>query len=202
MISFISGILENKALEYIVIDCRGIGYNILIPTNFSFSTKLIEGEPIKIDTYLHVKEDLMVLYGFESKLQKNVFTYLIKVSGISCKTAVKILSSFSTEELILAVKEGNTKKLTIVPGLGKKTTEKLIIELKDKFIKLFTNVYDTGETSKVKLDSNVMDAIEGLVALGFTQTEVRKVISSLGEGVFEKNTEKIIKECLSKLTSQ
>jgi holliday junction DNA helicase RuvA len=201
MISFISGILYKKNKESIIVDCRGIGYEILVPANFLYSSKLIESEPIHIDTYLHVREDIMELYGFESSIQKQVFLYLIKVSGISCKNAIKILSTYSTEEIILAVKEGNKKKLVTIPGLGKKTAEKLILELKDNFIKQFTNIYETKSKEKETLSSNVMDAMEGLLALGFTQTEVKNVMSKLDENILNKNTEIIIKECLSKLTN-
>jgi Holliday junction DNA helicase RuvA len=202
MISYISGILVKKNDESLIIESKGIGFEILVPVNFVFSNKLNEGEPIKIDTYLNVKEDLMELYGFESILQKDVFTQLIKVSGISCKSAIKILSTFPTEEIIIAVKEGNNKKLTQAPGLGKKTAEKLILELKDKFIKIFRNVYEVKPSEKSKYSSNIMDAMEGLIALGFTQTEVKKVIDNIDKSILQKDTQTIIKESLNKLSSK
>ncbi len=199
MISFISGVLARKGTDTIVIDCKGVGYEIYIPTNFLFSPKLIEGELIHIETYLSVREDAMELYGFESLLQKQVFLQLNKVSGISCKTAIKILSGFSTEEVIIAVKEGNIKKLTTVPGMGKKTAEKLVVEMKDKFMKVFSNVYDVKKDSKTATSSNLLDAMEGLLALGFTQTEIKNVISTLDKKIIEKDAQTIIKECLTKL---
>jgi holliday junction DNA helicase RuvA len=202
MISYISGILVKKNDESLIVESKGIGFEIQVPVNFVFSKKLNEGEPIKIDTYLNVKEDLMELYGFESILQKDVFSQLIKVSGISCKSAIKILSTFPTEEIIIAVKEGNNKKLTQAPGLGKKTAEKLILELKDKFIKLFKNIYEVKPSEKSKYSSNIMDAMEGLIALGFTQTEVKKVIDKIDKSILQKDTQIIIKECLNKLSSK
>ncbi len=201
MIAFISGKLIKKTTETIIIDCRGVGYEIIVPSKYLLSNSLTEGEPITIDTYLHVKEDLLELYGFESIIQKQVFMHLIKVSGISCKSAIKILSTFSTEEIILAIKEGNTKKLRAAPGLGKKTAEKVVLELKDKFLKTFTNVYETKKDKTPELSSNVLDAMEGLIALGFTQSEVKNVMASLDKGMLKKNANEIIKECLSKLSS-
>jgi holliday junction DNA helicase RuvA len=201
MIAFISGKLIKKTTETIIVDCRGVGYEIIVPSKYLLSNSLTEGEPITIDTYLHVKEDLLELYGFENIIQKQVFMYLIKVSGISCKSAIKILSTFSTEEIILAIKEGNTKKLRAAPGLGKKTAEKVILELKDKFLKVFTNVYETKKDKTPELSSNVLDAMEGLITLGFTQSEVKNVMASLDKGMLKKNANEIIKECLSKLSS-
>ncbi len=201
MIAFISGKLIKKTTETIIVDCRGVGYEIIVPSKYLLSNSLTGGEPITIDTYLHVKEDLLELYGFENIIQKQVFMYLIKVSGISCKSAIKILSTFSTEEIILAIKEGNTKKLRAAPGLGKKTAEKVILELKDKFLKVFTNVYETKKDKTPELSSNVLDAMEGLIALGFTQSEVKNVMASLDKGMLKKNANEIIKECLSKLSS-
>jgi Holliday junction DNA helicase RuvA len=202
MISYIKGILIRKNEDSIIVENKGIGYDIQVPSNFIFSAKLKESEPIKIDTYLNVKEDLIELYGFESILQKEVFSHLIKVSGISCKSAIKILSTFSTEEIILAIKEGNTKKLTKAPGLGKKTTEKLILELKDKFIKIFKNIYEAKHSEKSKYSSNIMDAMEGLIALGFTQSEVKKVIDNIDKNILQRDTSIIIKECLTHLSGK
>lgn len=202
MISFISGILVKKDEETVTIDCKGIGYEIMLPTNYLFSNKLIIDEPIKIETYLNVKEDLMELYGFENGLQKKVFKYLIKVSGISCKSAMKILSTFATEEIVIAIKEGNTKKLTTAPGLGKKTSEKIILELKDKFNKIFKNVHETKAGSKEALSSNILDAMEGLMVLGFTQNEIKKVMERIDKKILEKDTETIIKTCLAELSAK
>ncbi len=202
MISYISGILVKKNEDSIIVENKGMGYDIQVPTNLIFSSKLKEGEPVKIETFLNVKEDLMELYGFEDILQKDVFSHLIKVSGISCKSAIKILSTFSTEEIILAIKEGNTKKLIKAPGLGKKTTEKLILELKDKFIKTFKNIYEVKQTEKSKYSSNIMDAMEGLIALGFTQSEVKKVIENIDKNILQKDTSVIIKECLTQLSGK
>lgn len=201
MIAFISGKLTRKTAETVIIDCRGVGYEIIVPSKYLLSNHLIEGELITIETYMHVKEDLIELYGFESIIQKQVFMHLIKVSGISCKSAIKILSTFSTEEIILAIKEGNTKKLRTAPGLGKKTAEKVILELKDKFLKVFTNVYETRKEKTSELSSNVLDAMEGLIALGFTQSEVKNVMSSLNKEILKKSANEIIKECLAKLSS-
>ncbi len=200
MVAYVNGILRKKAEDHVIIESRGIGFEIQIPTNYALSTELVENEPLKIDTYLNVKEYLMELYGFEDFLQKDVFTDLISVSGISCRSAMKIISTFPSDELIIAIKEGNVKKLTLAPGLGKKTAEKLILELKDKFIKKFKNIYEVRPAKGNNYSSNIMDAIDGLVALGFAQSDVKKAVESLGKVIGGQNTQDIIKHCLKILS--
>src|SRR5512138_500374 len=131
MIARLSGTLIEKTVIQCVIDVHGVAYRVLIP--LSTFTELPEiGQPTVIHVHTHVREDAIHLYGFHVPAEREVFELMISVSGIGPKLAVNILSGITPEELIRAVKEDDLRRLTAIPGVGRKTAERMVLELKDK----------------------------------------------------------------------
>ncbi|MCK5153381.1 MAG: Holliday junction branch migration protein RuvA [Spirochaetales bacterium] len=126
-------------------------------------------EEIRIYTYLHHKEDTMVLYGFINERERQVFLELNKVSGIGPKQALRMLSGIGTEELVAALDDGNTDRLSMLPGIGKKTAAKIILALRGK-LKL---------ESEDKSDDKFSDLIEALAGMGFDKKAAKKALNEI-----------------------
>ena len=131
MIAYIKGVLEDIGVGSVVVDNNGVGYEISVPDNLVNELPAI-GNEVKIYTYLHVREDVMQLFGFLEKSDVEMFCLLITVSGIGPKGALGILSVLTSEDLKFAILAGDAKTISSAPGIGKKTAEKTILELKDK----------------------------------------------------------------------
>ncbi len=175
MISYIKGIIEEVEEDKVIIDNNGIGYGIFMPQS---SLELIgPGEELKIYTYLNVKEDAMQLYGFLSKEELNLFKKLIGVSGVGPKGGLSIITACPGDSLQTAIISGDAKAISKAQGIGAKTAQRIIIELKDKIDLeevIFTNsgeaVADTGVKS---------DAIEALIALGYSRTSAFNAVNKV-----------------------
>ena len=131
MYSYIRGELAEINSDHIVLDVNGIGYQIYIPTNTLNYLPSI-GEMVKIHTYLYIREDAMMLYGFLTRDDLDMFKMLITVSGIGPKGGLGILSTLSTDDLRFAVLSDDAKAIAKAPGIGAKTAQRVIIDLKDK----------------------------------------------------------------------
>lgn len=196
MLSYIKGELANISTDSIIVENNGIGFHIYVPGSI-LSDLPIVGSEVKIHTYFHVKEDLMQLYGFLSKDDLNVFKQLITVNGIGPKGALAILSTITADNLRFAVLAGDEKAISKAPGIGKKTAQRLIIELKDKLN--IEDAFGKDDTMVVpqRDDSDREDAIQALVALGYSQSDAFKAVSKVsGENL---GVEDIIKEALKKM---
>lgn len=200
MIRFIKGELEETTDNTVILENNGIGFEIFVPENVMAQMPQI-GSEVKIHTYFHVREDAMQLFGFLTKSDLRMFELLITVNGIGPKGALGILSIFSADELRMSIFAGDAKTISKAPGIGKKTAEKLILELKDK-IKFEDSIQSYANlSSKTDKDIQTMaraDAIEALVALGYSQTESVKAVQGV---VFENNmdSETVLKEALKKM---
>lgn len=203
MISFIKGELDSIYEDGIVIENGGIGYDIKVP--LSVMNELPStGEEVKIYTYLYVREDILCLYGFLSRDDLQVFKLLITVNGIGPKGALGILSTISPDDLRFAVLADDAKAIAKAPGIGAKTASKLILELKDKL-----KLEDAFEQklSKVTTDSSTSasdvnaknEAIQALVALGYSNTEALKAVRGI-EITPDMDTEEILKLSLKKIS--
>lgn len=131
MYAYIKGTLEETGEDYIVVEAGGIGYQIFT-TGQTFQYLPSMGEEVKVYTYLHVREDAMILFGFLTKDDLFVFRLLLGVSGIGPKGALAVLSVMTTDDLRFAVLGDDAKAIAKAPGVGAKTAQRLILELKDK----------------------------------------------------------------------
>ena len=206
MIHFIKGQLDTVAEQQIVVENRGIGYEILVPASVIQKLPRI-GNEVKIYTYMHVREDAMQLYGFMTKDEREMFQLLITVNGIGPKGALGILSIMDTDALRFAILSDDAKSISKAPGIGAKTASKLILELKDKvdFEEAVDTMLTQGEQNAAEaaagagdVGCRANDAIQALVALGYSSTEAVKAVKkvTLTE---EMTTEDILKASLKYL---
>ena len=181
MYAYIKGELAEKNIDSIVVEAAGVGYLIYIPTQY-FDMLPDEGEDVKIYTYLCVREDAMILYGFLSN-DLEIFKLLITVSGIGPKGGLAILSTLSADDLRFAILSGDSKAISKAPGIGAKTAQRVILDLKDKlsledaFEKKLEN---QTSGAAVSMNSTVKnDAVMALNALGYSSTESLKAVSKV-----------------------
>lgn len=181
MYSYIKGELAEIETDHIVVDVNGIGYNLYIPAN-SFSYLPQIGQECKIHTYLHVREDAMMLYGFLAKDELSMFKMLITVSGIGPKVAIGVLSALSADDLRFAILAQDAKAIAKAPGIGAKTAQRVILELKDKvnLEDAFEKKCKKEQTLQVSAESQVKnDAVLALNALGYSSAESLKAVSKV-----------------------
>lgn len=180
MFAFIKGEVENLDEGIIVLENSGIGYEILVPADVVSEVTI--GMEVKLYTYFHVKEDAMTLYGFLSREDLNIFKKLITVNSVGPKSALAIMSTLTTSDLIMAIISGDSKAISKAPGVGSKSAQKIILELKDKFdnddILGTAAGYPTGK-SESNNSAVVNDAVETLVALGYGKSQALKAVSSV-----------------------
>lgn len=182
MIAFIKGTLQYIEEDVVVLESNGIGYEIRVPFTVIEQLTGINSE-IRLYTYLYVREDIMNLYGFMNREDLKLFQMLIKVNGIGPKVALGILSTIAPNDLRFAILSEDTKTISKAPGIGGKTASKLILELKDK-LKLedafLKKLEDTKEEESVsKMNSGKQEAVQALVALGYSNTEAMKAIGTI-----------------------
>lgn len=145
MLARLKGTIAKKNVDSLIVDVNGVGYDVNITTN-TFS-RLPEGEDAVVTLFIHtaVREDALELFGFLEEKEKELFRLLISVSGIGPRLARNILSGTTINDLISAIRNGETTRLNALPGIGKKTSERIVIDLKDKVLKAFDVVSGGGE---------------------------------------------------------
>jgi len=188
MISFIQGKIINKKENSVTVLTAGwVGYEVKMQASKCLILEV--GNELGIHTYLKVSDSAMDLYGFETLAEKDFFELLISVSGVGPKSALNILELGSMADIQKAISRSDVDYLTKVSGIGKRTAERIVVELKSK-------IKDSGVRSKeLTKDGGVMgDAIDGLVALGYSKEEARLVVKDLDtEG---KTGEQLLREAL------
>jgi holliday junction DNA helicase RuvA len=171
MIASIQGVIAQRRSDAVVIVVGGVGVEVF--TTSSAQEKCRENDTAFLHTRLIVREDALILFGFVSEYERDMFDTLLKVSGVGPKLAVQILSFLSTDNLRSAVASERPEMLTRVPGIGKKTAQKILIELKDK-LPVGLDAVPMDDFDNV--NAEVMDA---LVSLGFSIIEAQRAIQSL-----------------------
>jgi Holliday junction DNA helicase, RuvA subunit len=187
MYSYIKGIIVDMARDYIVIDNQGIGYLVHVSNPYQFT----KGKEMMVYIYQQVKEDDIVLYGFLTKEEKELFLKLILVKGIGCKTAIGILATGDSQAIIQAIESKNITYLKKIPGIGPKAAQQIVLDLQGKFNQSATQIVLTS----VEYD----EAIEVLIALGYKSSDVEKVMNTLANEKLDTNG--YVKKALSLLVS-
>lgn len=195
MYEYIKGIVAEKRNDIIIIDNNNIGYSIFTSINTLAKTEM--NETYKIYTYLHVREDIMKLYGFIDKDELNLFIMLISISGVGPKAGLSILSTLTPKEIALAIATGDDKVLSKAKGIGKKTAQRIILELKDKFKSLqIEQMDDTIITS----DNNIAEeAVTALMVLGYKSKESKTIINKVIDK--DDTIEMLIKKALNHISN-
>lgn len=178
MIAFLEGTVEYTTLDQIVLQVQGVGFLVWVPPSLAMTAE--EGQRMRIYTHLHVREDALLLYGFATREEKELFVRLQSVSGIGPKAALAIAAAAPVETICAAIQGENIAFLTKLPGVGKKTAQRLVIDLKDKLNDLHgisahspvSNAAPAGVTSQEEV-------IAALLALGYTEKEAQGAVRTL-----------------------
>ncbi len=177
MIASLNGTIAYRSIDHVIVDVGGVGYRLLIPLSTFYA--LPEEGSARFQVYTHVRDDAILLFGFLSGAERELFVLLISVSGIGPKLALNILSHIPAPALLEALAEGDAKRLATLPGIGKKTAERLVLELRDKAHKLNPShpraTPQTGPTKTTSLE----DAQSALVNLGYKEAQARNVLENM-----------------------
>ena len=176
MIGYLRGKVTYLLTDYCLLDVQGVGYRVFVAGSTRNQLRL--GEEATLFTYLNVREDAMLLYGFYSQQEYDLFQLLISVSGVGPKVALGILSAITVEGLCRAIQQKQAAVLTKLPGIGKKSAERLILELKDKVEQqdVSAPAGSAAPVSPVVGDAQ-REAQAALQALGYTSAEAARAIN-------------------------
>ena len=182
MYAFIEGEVCEKANGSLVLLAGGVGYLLCCSNNTLMAAPAL-GEKMRCYTFLSVREDAMELFGFATREEKEMFTQLTSVSGIGPKTALGLLGAMPLRDLNLAILLGDVNALSRAPGIGKKTAQRIALELKDKVTQADVSVAAGSAASAPVVSAanadGVTEAIEALIALGYSSTEARNAVSQV-----------------------
>lgn len=186
MIASLSGSLKVKSPEEVVIDCGGVGYGVIVPMS-TYGRLPDVGAAVELHVHTHVREDALQLFGFASRLEKRLFLKLISISGIGPKLAVGLMSGVSAEDLVAAIAAKDVKRLTLVPGIGKKTAERIVLELSDKLLDLGVPVGRLEKAAPPRPARSAVkeDVVSALVNLGYKPVHAEDVVGKVPDGDFE-----------------
>jgi Holliday junction DNA helicase RuvA len=199
VITFLEGRLTNSLPTQAVIDVNGVGYEVFIPLS-SYDKLPSPGQPVRILTHLHVREDAQILYGFMTAAERDLFRLLVNhVSGIGPKLALAVLSGMSVNHFKAAVVNADVAALSKISGLGKKTAERIVLELKDKVG--VTAAWEAASAAHAPTPEQAQanEAILALIALGYKQVEAHRIVHDLQEKERDKSAEELVKLALKQM---
>ena len=197
MIGFLRGRVAYIFPDYCFLDVHDIGYRVFI--SHQTRNQISVGTEVMLYIHTHVREDAILLYGFFSQEEYDLFQHLICISGIGPKVAQGILSAITANEFYHLIHRKDVKAITKLPGIGKKTAERIILELKDKLSASAFDASDAADDTAALVDAMgdmVSEAIEALLSLGFQQSEVQSVLKKKSDW---ESTEEIIRYALAEL---
>lgn len=194
MYYYIKGTLVQKSDNYIVVDANGVGYMIYTSLT-SIANAGETGNSITMYTYLHVREDVMDLFGFTTLEEKDMFIHLISVSGVGPKAALAILSVAAPAKLAMAVVTNDVKMITKASGVGPKMAQRVILELKDKLKTENFDIDMNEDIGEIPSDSR-NEAINALIVLGYSPNDAQNAVKGIDVAL---SVEEIIKKALSSL---
>lgn len=208
MIDYLRGRIVHLETEYVVLDVRDVGYRIFTPNPYAFPKT---EETVTVYIHHHVREDAILLYGFQTRDEQTLFRKLIEVSGIGPRVALGVLAGGKPEGIIAAVQQENLAFLTKLPGIGKKTAQRMVLDLKDKLAGVIGG--DAGLLSAAGLYADTagdggdqgagtpwQEAREALAALGYTAAELDKAWHGLQSSVTaDESVDSLMKRALQQL---
>lgn len=186
MIEYIKGILADKEMMHVALECAGVGYAITIPIS-TFEKLPDPGKLVKLHIHYYVREDAVKLYGFFTKIEREIFRHLISISKIGPKVAISILSGISVEKLVFSINTSDSTSLEKIPGVGAKTAQRLVIELKGKLGSVSLGIHDICSGGAVKNGSAAIgntvrdEAYAAMIALGYNEKQVVRAIARVEE---------------------
>ena len=175
MIAHLKGQLTYKSPEYTIVDVNGVGYKVFTPLSTYYALPN-SGQTVSLRIHTRVREDELKLFGFLTEEEQTIFQKLITINKVGPRLALGILSGMSPADLLSAVMNNDSVKLSTIPGVGKKTAERLLIELEDKVSTLGTGSLPLGAAHPAGDQSARLQAEEALEALGYKPAEAAKLL--------------------------
>jgi Holliday junction DNA helicase RuvA len=197
MIDSIKGIIYKKEPTFVVMDLNGLRFKINISIATYEKLPAISNE-VDLLSYLHVREDILDLYGFATNEERDIFTKLIGVSGIGPRSAITILSGATPSDFRNRIISEDVKSLTVIPGIGPKTAKRIILELKEKFIGEDVDISNLVGIEQTNDD--IKDVIHALTLLGYKRSQIDHALNKIKEhDSLEGSIEELIKKALTKM---
>ena len=197
MISHLRGRLLEKQPNRVTIDVQGVGYDVQVPLSTFYGLADL-GEETSLRIHTHVREDALLLYGFATRLELQLFERLISVSGIGPKLALAVLSGIEPNDLVAAIKQSDIARLTGIPGIGKKTAERIGLELKDKLAAFLPTEPAAAAGGAMAADSLRTDVLSALINLGYHRPLAERAadaaMKSSSAGSFEQTLKLALRE--------
>jgi holliday junction DNA helicase RuvA len=197
MIAHLRGRLLEKHPNRVIVDVNGVGYDVHVPLS-TFYEMAEPGDEIALRIHTHVREDALVLYGFATVLELQIFERLISVSGIGPKLALAVLSGIEPNELVSAIRTANVSRLTAIPGIGRKIAERIGLELKDKMASFLPGEMvaapagSAGETLRI-------DVLSALMNLGYHRPLAERAVESALKNGADSTFEATLRHALREL---
>ena len=201
MITSLEGKLVTGLPTQAVIDVNGVGYEVFIPLS-SYDKLPTVGQPVRILTHLHVREDAHILYGFMTPAERDLFRLLVNnVTGIGPKLALAVLSGMSVNNFKTAVVNSDVSALSKISGLGKKTAERIVLELKDKVGVAAAWEASSAAHAPTPEQERANEAVLALIALGYKQVDVHRIVHDLQQKQKAESAEELVKLALKQMAS-
>jgi Holliday junction DNA helicase RuvA len=196
VIAHLRGRLFAKHPNRLIVDVNGVGYDVAVPLSTFYGL----GEPgaeIALRIHTHVREDALLLYGFATVLEQDLFERLIGISGIGPKVALAVLSGIEPKELVRAVERGDVARLTAIPGVGKKTSERMVLELKDRLPR--AQAGEAGADAAAEAPQLREDVLSALINLGYHRPLAEKAVDAARNATPDGSFERTLKQALREL---
>lgn len=193
LIDYVQGVLAEKGVEGVVIDVGGVGLTLFVSGSTLQALPAV-GDKVRLYGYLHVKEDLLQLYGFASRAERDVFLKLITVTGVGPKVALAVLSAYDPDTFVRLLATEDLEAITSVPGVGKKSGQRMIVELKDKLVPEGLEIVVATGTAGGDM---LREAREALKELGYSVQEARRALE--GYAADDPSLEDLLRYALKRL---
>jgi Holliday junction DNA helicase RuvA len=197
MIALLRGTLAEKGANRLIVDVNGVGYEVLVPLS-TFYVLGEAGSPVVLRIHTHVREDVLALYGFVTRLEQDLFERLIAVNGVGPKLALAVLSGIEPVDLVRAIRLQDVARLTAIPGVGKKTAERIGLELKDR-LSASLQVAEPEPADGRPADQLRDDLLSALVNLGYQRPVAEKAIDAVLKKAADISFEQALKDVLRQL---
>jgi Holliday junction DNA helicase RuvA len=197
MIAQIRGRLLEKHPNRVIVDVQGVGYEAHVPLS-TFYEMVEPGAEISLRIHTHVREDALLLYGFATPLELQIFERLISVSGIGPKLALAVLSGIEPNELVAAIRQADIARLTAIPGIGKKIAERIGLELKDKMAALLP-AETAASPAAASSETLRTDVLSALINLGYHRPVAERALESAMRMSTGATFERTLKQALREL---
>lgn len=179
MIALVRGEVAVRRPDHVVVDVHGVGWLLSVSAHTLKQVPAV-GREVTLLTHMVVREDAMALYGFATEEERELFLLLLGVQSVGPKMALAVLSGGSPRELVATLAAGDVKRLTTVPGIGKRTAERIVVELREKVVPDVTPV-EPGDLGDIVVSRGPDDprslARDGLLELGFTAVEAERLLA-------------------------